>query len=131
MKIVKAQQIEIGMIDIRTKGNISSWKSSENITNQNIVVDSIVAFIIVDDIFIVFVLIVVAGGYAIVTLKNINGLIKVASATLQRNLDHLNQIIPNINEISENTVKSRMYAGLKALKKNLIRHSQKKEIYYE
>ena len=56
-------------------------------------------------IFIVFALIVVAGGYAIVTLKNINGLIKVASATLQRNQDHLNQIIPNINEISENTVR--------------------------
>ena len=56
-------------------------------------------------IFIIFALIVVAGGYAIVTLKNINGLIKVASATLQRNQDHLNQIIPNINEISENTAR--------------------------
>ena len=56
-------------------------------------------------IFIVFALIVVAGGYAIVTLKNINGLIKMASATLQRNQDHLNQIIPNINEISENTAR--------------------------
>jgi len=56
-------------------------------------------------IFIVFALIVVAGGYAIVTLKNINALIKVAAATLQRNQDHLNQIIPNINEISENTVR--------------------------
>ncbi|MGA9534821.1 MAG: hypothetical protein WBR24_02830 [Desulfobacterales bacterium] len=56
-------------------------------------------------IFIVFALIVVAAGYAIVTLKNINGLIKVASATLQRNQDHLNQIIPNINEISENTAR--------------------------
>jgi len=56
-------------------------------------------------IFIVFALIVVAGGYAIVTLKNINGLVKVASATLQINQDHLNQIIPNINEISENTAR--------------------------
>ena len=56
-------------------------------------------------IFLVFVLIVVAGGYAIVTLKNINGLIQMASATLQRNQDHLNQIIPNINEISENTAR--------------------------
>lgn len=56
-------------------------------------------------IFIVFALFVVAGGYAIVTLKNINGLIKVALATLQKNQDHLNQIIPNINEISENTAR--------------------------
>ena len=56
-------------------------------------------------IFIVFALIVVAAGYAIVTLKNINGFYKAASATLQRNQDHLNQIIPNINEISENTAR--------------------------
>lgn len=56
-------------------------------------------------IFIIFALIVVAGGYAIVTLKNINALIKVASATLQKNQDHLNQIIPNINEISGNTAR--------------------------
>lgn len=56
-------------------------------------------------IFIVFALFVVAGGYAIVTLKNINGLIKVALATLEKNQDHLNQIIPNIHEISENTAR--------------------------
>jgi ABC-type transporter Mla subunit MlaD len=56
-------------------------------------------------ILIVFALIVVAGGYAIVTLRNINGLIKEATAILQRNKDHFNQIIPNINEISENTAR--------------------------
>ena len=56
-------------------------------------------------IFIVFALIVVAVGYAIVTLKSINGLIKEATTMLQRNKDHFNQIIPNINEISENTVR--------------------------
>ena len=56
-------------------------------------------------IFIVFALIVVAGGYAIVALRNINGLIKEATTMLQRNKDHFNQIIPNINEISENTVR--------------------------
>ncbi len=39
--------------------------------------------------------------------------------------------IADILEISENTVKSRMYAGLKALKKSLIRHPHKKELYYE
>ena len=56
-------------------------------------------------IFIGFALIAVAGAYAIVTLRNINGLIKEATTMLQRNKEHLNQIIPNINEISENTVR--------------------------
>ena len=56
-------------------------------------------------IFIVFALIVGAGGYAIVTLRNVNGLIKEAKAMLQKNKDHFNQIIPNINEISENTAR--------------------------
>ena len=56
-------------------------------------------------IFIGLALIVAAGGYAIVTLKNINGLVKAASAVLQRNQDYLNQIIPKIHEISENTAK--------------------------
>ena len=56
-------------------------------------------------IFIGFALIAVAVAYAIVTLRNINGLIKEATTMLQRNKDHFNQIIPNINEISENTVR--------------------------
>ena len=56
-------------------------------------------------IFIVFALIAVAVAYAIVTLRNINGLIREATSMLQRNKDHFNQIIPNINEISENTVR--------------------------
>ena len=54
-------------------------------------------------IFIIFVLLVVAGGYAIVTLRNMNGLIKKATHMLQRNTDHFNRIVPNIYEISENT----------------------------
>ena len=54
-------------------------------------------------IFIIFALIVVAVGYTVVTLRNINGLIKEATAMLQRNKDHLNQIIPNIKDIAENT----------------------------
>ncbi|MFA5700142.1 MAG: hypothetical protein WC913_02575 [Desulfuromonas sp.] len=54
-------------------------------------------------IFILFALIVVAGGYAIVTLRNINGLVKEATAVLQGNKDHLNKIIPNLNGIAENT----------------------------
>ena len=56
-------------------------------------------------IFIIFALLAVAGAYAIMTLRNINGLIKEAATMLQRNKDHFNQIIPNINEISENTVR--------------------------
>jgi ABC-type transporter Mla subunit MlaD len=52
---------------------------------------------------IVFALILVAGGYAIMTLRNINGLIKEVSVFLQKNKGHVNQIIPNINTISENT----------------------------
>jgi predicted PurR-regulated permease PerM len=56
-------------------------------------------------IIIVFALIAVAGAYAIVTLRNINGLIREATTMLQKNKDHFNQIIPNINEISENTVR--------------------------
>lgn len=39
--------------------------------------------------------------------------------------------IAQILELSENTVKSRMYAGLKALKKSLIRHPKKKVMYHE
>ena len=56
-------------------------------------------------IFIVFALIVVAGGYAIITLRNINGLIKEATVLLQKNKEHFNQIIPTINIISEDTAK--------------------------
>jgi methyl-accepting chemotaxis protein len=45
----------------------------------------------------------VAGGYAVVTLKNLNRFIKEAADLLQRNKDQLNQIIPNIHETSLNT----------------------------
>ena len=65
-------------------------------------------------IFIVFVLIVVAGGYAILTLRNINGLIKEATVLLQKNKEHVNQIIPTINVISEDTAQI-----TKELKKNI------------
>lgn len=54
-------------------------------------------------IFIAFLLVLVAGGYAIITLRNINGLVKEATALLQKNRDHFNRIIPNITDISENT----------------------------
>lgn len=54
-------------------------------------------------IFIIFTLIAVAVGYAIVTLRNMNGFIKRANDLIQRNTDHFNRIIPHIYEISENT----------------------------
>ena len=54
-------------------------------------------------IFIIITLIVVAGGYAIMTLRNMNGFFKKANVLIQRNTDHFNRIIPNIYEISENT----------------------------
>ncbi|MBA3013177.1 MAG: hypothetical protein KKF12_21415 [Proteobacteria bacterium] len=56
-------------------------------------------------IFIIFILIAVAGGYAIVTLRNMNGFIKKATDLIQRNTDHFNRIIPNLYEISENTAR--------------------------
>lgn len=56
-------------------------------------------------IFIIFTLIAVAGGYAIVTLRNINSFYKKANVLIQRNTDHFNRIIPNIYEISENTAR--------------------------
>lgn len=54
-------------------------------------------------IFMVFVLVLVVGGYAFVTLRNVNGFIKEAKTMLQINKDSFNQIILNIDKISENT----------------------------
>jgi uncharacterized coiled-coil protein SlyX len=68
---------------------------------------------------IVFILILVAGGYAIMTLRNINGLVKEATVFLQKNKDHLNRIIPSINEISGDTA-----IAAKELKKRVGEASQ-------
>ncbi len=54
-------------------------------------------------IFIVFILILLVGGYAFVALRNLNSLIMEVKATFLNNKDSINQIIPNINEISANT----------------------------
>lgn len=54
--------------------------------------------------FIIFILILMVGGYILVTLKNINGLLGEIKQTVQKNKDHINQIIPNVNEISKNSV---------------------------
>jgi archaellum component FlaG (FlaF/FlaG flagellin family) len=56
-------------------------------------------------IFIVFVLVVLAGGYTVMILRRMNGLIQEASAMLQKSKDHFNRIIPNMDEISENTAR--------------------------
>lgn len=54
-------------------------------------------------IFMIFVLVLVVGGYAFVTLRNINGFIKETRTMFQENKDNFNKIILNIDEISENT----------------------------
>ncbi len=54
-------------------------------------------------VFIIFVFFAVAAGYAVITLKNVNRLVKEAAGLLQKNKDQLNEIIPNIHEISVNT----------------------------
>lgn len=53
-------------------------------------------------IFIIFVLILVVGGYVFVTLRNVNNLILSARTTLKKNKDHIDRIIPQIDEISTN-----------------------------
>jgi methyl-accepting chemotaxis protein len=54
-------------------------------------------------IFIIFILILLVGGYAFVALRNLNSLITEVKATFLKNKDSINQIIPNINEMSANT----------------------------
>ncbi len=54
-------------------------------------------------IFIIFILILLVGGYAFMALRNLNSLITEVKATFLNNKDSINQIIPNINEISANT----------------------------
>ncbi len=54
-------------------------------------------------VFIVFVFFAVAGGYAVMILKNVSRFVKEAAGLLQKNKDQLNEIIPNIHEISVNT----------------------------
>ena len=53
---------------------------------------------------IVFLVVVVAGGYAIMTLRNVNAAVKDIGAILKENQEALNQAIPNIATASENVV---------------------------
>ena len=54
-------------------------------------------------IFVIFGLIVAVGVYVVVTLRNINGLIKDLTLILNQRRDHFSRIISNIHEISDNT----------------------------
>ena len=53
---------------------------------------------------IVFLVVVAAGGYAIVTLRNVNAAVKDIGAILKENQEALNRAIPNIAAASENVV---------------------------
>jgi len=53
---------------------------------------------------IIFVVVVTAGGYAVMTLRNVNAAVKDIGAILKENQDALNQAIPNIATASENVV---------------------------
>lgn len=53
---------------------------------------------------IVFLMVVVAGGYAIMTLRNVNATVKHIGAILKENQEALNRFIPSIAMASENVV---------------------------
>ncbi|MDD2464036.1 MAG: hypothetical protein PHI97_08555 [Desulfobulbus sp.] len=53
---------------------------------------------------ILFLLLLVVGGYVIVTLKNVNAAVKDIGAILKENKDALKLAIPNIAMASENVV---------------------------
>ncbi len=53
---------------------------------------------------IIFLVVVVAGGYATMTFRNVNAAVKDIGAILKQNQEALNQVIPNIATSSENVV---------------------------
>ena len=53
---------------------------------------------------IIFLVVVVAGGYVTITLRNVNAAVKDIGAILKKNKEALNQVIPNIATASENVV---------------------------
>jgi glucan phosphoethanolaminetransferase (alkaline phosphatase superfamily) len=53
---------------------------------------------------IIFLVAVVAGGYAIMTLRTVNAAVKDIGAILKENQEAINQVIPNIARASENVV---------------------------
>ena len=53
---------------------------------------------------IIFLVVVAAGGYAAITLRNVNAAVKDIGTILKQNQEALNQVIPNIATASENVV---------------------------
>ena len=53
---------------------------------------------------IIFLVVVVAGGYVIMTLRNVNAAVKDIGAILSANRETLNQAIPNVAMVSENVL---------------------------
>jgi len=53
---------------------------------------------------IIFLVVMVAGGYAAMTLRNVNAAVKDIGAILKENQEAFNQVIPNIATASENVV---------------------------
>ena len=53
---------------------------------------------------IIFLVVVVAGGYVIMTLRNVNAAVKDIGAILSANREALNQAIPNVAMVSENVL---------------------------
>ena len=53
---------------------------------------------------IIFLVVVAAGGYAIMTLRNVNAAVKDIGAILSANREALNQAIPNVAMVSENVL---------------------------
>ncbi len=51
---------------------------------------------------IIFMVVVASGGYAIMTLRNVNAAVKDIGAILKANREALNQAIPNVASVSEN-----------------------------
>ena len=53
---------------------------------------------------IIFLVVLVAGGYAILTMRNVNVAVEHIGAILKENQEALNRAIPNIAMASENVV---------------------------
>jgi hypothetical protein len=53
---------------------------------------------------IIFLVVVVTGGYAILTMRNVNAAVENIGAILKENQEALNRAIPNIAIASENVV---------------------------
>jgi hypothetical protein len=53
---------------------------------------------------IIFMVVVVAGGYAVMTLRNVNTAVKDLGAILKENREAIKQVIPNIARASENVL---------------------------